>query len=278
MTAVTSRYPIVIDAGASRPLFGVSEIWRYRDLVRLLAARDVKLRFRQTRLGAIWLVVSPLFFTVGYAFLFGSIGNVKTGGTNDFVYTYVGMSLWTAFSSVFFRTCNCLLGNKDLLTHVYFPRLSIPIASVVSTQIDVLISWTILTASLVAVGDGLSPTLLLIPIWFALIQLIAGSLGLIVASFSVTFRDLQNVTSLVIALGPVFTPVAYPASALPHNFRWLATANPLTPLFDAMRACALGAQWPSALGFVYTTATVVVLVCVSCMIFRRAERRLADVI
>lgn len=243
-----------------------------------MAARDVKLRFRQTKLGALWLIMNPLIFTVGYAFLFGSIGHVPIGNHNYFVYTYCGMSLWTSFSAVFARTGNCLLGNRELLTHAYFPRLTVPLATTLATQVDVVISWGILVPFLVLTGEPVGVGLLLIPVWFGVAQLLALACGLIAASWSIEMRDLQAVTAVAIAAGPIFTPVAYPPSALPQHFQWLATINPLTPLFNGMRASAFGDAWPAATGVGFSLAALAVLTLLALAIFARAERRLADVI
>ena len=275
---VASAYPITVEASSRPPLVDLEELWRHRSLMRLMASRDVKLRFRQTRFGVLWLVINPLLFTLGYAFLFGSIGHVAVGNHNYFVFTYVGISLWASFSGVFFRTSNCLLGNRELLTHAYFPRLSVPIASMLAGQVDVLISWTILLICLVASGEPLRMGLLLIPVWFLLMQVMACAVGLIVASWTLAFRDLQNITSVVMSMGPIFTPIAYPRSALPENVRFMATINPLTGLLEAMRAGTLGGPWPSAAALTYSCGSFVFLVVVALAIFRRAERKLADVI
>jgi lipopolysaccharide transport system permease protein len=278
MSGRVHHYPQVVDAQTSARLVDLPELWRYRRLALLLAARDVKLRFRQTKFGAVWLVVNPLLFTFGYAFLFHGIGHVSVKGHNYLVFTYVGMSLWAAFNSVFNRTCNCLLGNRDLLTHAYFPRLSVPIASILATQVDVLISWFILGIFLVLDGAHPSARLVLIPVWFLLVQIAAAALGLVVASWTLAFRDLQNITAVVIAMGPIITPVAYPTSSFPSQARFLATLNPLTPMFDGMRASALGAPCPSGLAVAYSVVATGTLALAAAAIFRRAERTLADVI
>ena len=278
MKPAGSSYPVVVEAETKPGLPDLVELWRYRGLIRLLAARDVKLRFRQTRFGVIWLVANPLLFTLGYAFLFGGIGNVHVSGHSYFVFTYVGISLWGAFSAVFSRTCNCLLGNRELLTHAYFPRLAVPLASTLATQVDVLISWAILLTFLIADGTSLTPRLALIPVWFVLGQLLAAACGLLVASWTLAFRDLQNITAVVLAMGPIITPVAYPSSALPEKAHFLATINPLTPLFDGMRASTLGSAWPSLGATSYAVVATIVLAVGSSAVFRRAERKLADVI
>jgi len=278
MRAKAEQYPLVVEAGSGAGLGNIRELWRYRALVRLMALRDVKLRFRQTRFGVWWLFVNPLVFTAGYAFLFGGVGDVKVQDHSYFVFTYVGISLWGSFNYVFSRTCNCLLGNRELLTHAYFPRLAVPLASTLATQADVLISWALLLVFLVADGTPLTPHLALVPLWFLLTQLIAVSLGLLVASWTLAFRDLLSITASAVALGPIYVPVAYPASALPGQARWLATLNPLTPLFDAMRASTLGSAFPSlgALGF--SVISTILLALAALAVFARAERRLADVI
>lgn len=275
---MSSSFPVIVDATRHTRFPDARELWQYRSLIRLLAARDVKLRFRQTRFGVVWLVVNPLLFTVAYAFLFGGIGNIKVQGHSYFVFTYVGMSLWAAFNALFTRTCNCLLNNRELLTHAYFPRMSVPLASAAATQVDVLISWAILVTLLISDGTNLTARLALVPLWFLLGGVMATALGMLVASWTVAFRDLQNITALVLAAGPIITPVAYPASALPEKARFLATINPLTPIFDGMRASALGSDWPSAGALCYAVAATVGLSLVSLTVFRRVERRLADVI
>jgi lipopolysaccharide transport system permease protein len=203
---------------------------------------------------------------------------VSVEGHSYVVFTYVGISLWGSFNYVFNRTSNCLLANRELLTHAYFPRLAVPFASVLATQVDVLISWLILIVFLVADGTHPTAALALIPVWFVLVQVMAASLGLLIASWTLAFRDLQSITTTVLAMGPIFIPVAYPADALPDKARFLATLNPLTPLFDAMRASTLGLEWPSAGGFAFAIGSTALLALVALRVFAQAERRLADVI
>ncbi len=276
--AQAGRFPLVIDATTPPKMLGFGELWEYRALVRLMGIRDVKLRFRQTKFGALWLIVMPLFYSVGYAFLFGTIGGVEADANNYFVFTFVGISLWASFNGLFGRVGNCLLGNRDLLTHAYFPRLAVPLASAFSSQVDVLISWAILPVCLLISGESFSIGLLLFPLWFFVVQVYALACGLIIASWTLRFRDLQQITAIIIAVGPIFTPIAYPSTALPEKFQWLATANPLTPMFDGIRASAFGSPWPEAAPLTYSIGCAAALLVVATALFHRAERRLADVI
>ena len=257
----------------------LGELWAYRDLLLAFAMRDVRLRYRQTALGAIWVVLQPLLAAAIFSFVFGRIAKFSSGNVPYFVFAFAGMLCWNVFSATVTKSSASLLQNTNLVSKVYFPRLIMPMAPGASTLIDAGISLVLL---FILMGiNGVMPTMaiLLAPVFIALTLMIGLGVSFIAAALSVTYRDVQYVIPVMVNLLMYISPVAYAADVVPAgNSRFLFFLNPLTPIFDAFRWSVLGVGQPQWGFLAYSLVAGIVLFWGGAMIFRNLEQGFADVI
>ncbi len=218
-----------------------AELWRYRDLWLTLALRDVKLRYRQTALGVIWVLLLPLLASGVFTLVFGVVAGLPSEGSPYFLFVFAGYLGWTAFQTTLTRCSISLTGNTVLVTRVYFPRIVLPASSVLGSMLDFVVGATLLLVTLLVRGEF--PTLsslAMVPVVLVLIQCLALGLGLFTAALTVRYRDVQYVLPLLIQLLLYSSPVAYGVAAVPEHIRQFYLLNPVAPLLDALRTGLLG--------------------------------------
>ena len=258
------------------PDFG--ELWQYRELVWTFAARDLRLRYRQTVLGVLWVVIQPIIAAGVFTFVFGKVAQLDDGDGRYFLLAFAGYAGFQVFQSTLAKAGASLLSNSHVLTKVYFPRLVLPLSGILSTLVDVGVALVVFGATALVKGVSVGWPVLLFPVWVLLALVLGLGLGLVVAAWSVRFRDVQHVLPIVMQLLVYATPVGYATSKVPAAFRpWLAL-NPLSGLMDGIRWSLLGMQPPSVgatlwLGIASLSATAAGL-----LVFHRFEQDLADVI
>jgi lipopolysaccharide transport system permease protein len=270
---------IVLEPAGRGLRLGVGDLWRYRDLAWLLTWRDLKVRYKQTVLGAAWALLQPLLATAVFTLIFGRYAAIPSEGVPYAVFVYAGLLPWTYVSGAVTNASQSLLANASLVTKVYFPRVVIPASACFAGLVDLAVAATVL-AAMVALS-GARPTLAglaLLPLLVALLFLLALGLGLWLSALKVEFRDFQYLVPFLIQVWLFLTPVIYPAAIVPGRVRLLLALNPLVGLVEAFRAAALGhraVSWP-LLG---TSAAATALILASGLwYFRRVERSFADVI
>ena len=255
------------------------ELWQFRDLLTTLAQRDVKLRYRQTSLGVLWVILQPLLAAGIFSFVFGKVAKLHApNGIPYLVFSYAGLLAWNAFSSTLTKTSSCLLQNSNLVSKVYFPRLALPLSTVFSTLIDFGVAFVVMIILMLV--NHVVPTLgiLLLPVWLLLIVLLALGVGLYASALMVSYRDIQYVLPVVTQFLLYASPVAYSASLVPAKYRLIFEINPLTGLLEAFRWSLLGVgNFPLAAVTYSAIITVVVLVA-GAFSFKSMERKFADVI
>ncbi len=256
------------------------EVWRFRDLLLTLAMRDVKLRYRQTLLGAAWVVLQPVLGAAIFAFVFGLVAKLPSGGTPYFVFSYAGLAAWTAFQNTFTKAGGCLAQNANLVSKVYFPRLVLPLSTALGGALDFAISLGLLAVFLAVYGIAPGPALLLLPVWFALLTMLALGLGLAAAALSARYRDVQYILPVLLQLAMYASPVAYSLEVVPERWRGAYQLNPLAGLLEAFRWSLLGerAPAPAAWSLAVSAAAAAVVFLGGALLFRRAERGFADVL
>jgi lipopolysaccharide transport system permease protein len=255
------------------------ELWAFRELTVRFAARDITLRYRQTALGAIWVVVVPLLGAGLLSFVFGGVADLPgPPGIPYFVFTLAGMVAWTTFSQVTNRSSASLLGNASLVGKVYFPRLLLPISTVLSTLVDAAVTLALLFVLLLT--SGIRPGLgaITFPLWFLLIVALALGIGLAAGALMVRYRDIQYILPVVIQFLLFASPVAYTLASVPESAQLLYELNPLTGLLEGMRWSLIGSQRPDTWVAVYAAVWAVVTLLIGTFIFTRMEREFADVI
>ena len=250
----------------------------HRDLVRVLAARDLKLRYRQTALGVVWVLLQPILAAGVLSFVFGRIAKLPSDGVSSFLFAFAGMQVWSAINGTISRTTGSFLSNASLVSKVYFPRLILPLSALASVAVDFGVSVMLLIGLLFA--NDLSPGLpfLLLPVWFLLAVVLAQALGLFLASLSVHYRDVGQITPVVLGLMLYASPVAYSVSAVPERYFVLYHLNPFAGIIQAARWSLLGTPLPPAWTIVYASVLAVVLYLSAVVMLERLEHRFADVI
>lgn len=270
---------MVICPPAGWQLINVRELWLFRDLLFLLTWRDVKVRYKQTVLGAAWAILQPAMMMVVFSIFFGKLARVPTGGLPYPLFAYAGLLPWVFFSTAVTNAANSVVGSERLITKIYFPRLAIPFAAVGAAVIDFLIAFLLLGVLMafyrVLPGVGI----LLVPAIAGLITLTALGLGTLLSALNVAYRDFRYVVPFLVQLGMFATPSVYMDSSARLSPSWQAilSLNPMTPLIDAFRGAVLGGPIP---WFPLGIAAVVIvgLFVAGCLYFRRVEDGFADLI
>lgn len=256
----------------------LAEIWRYRDLFVTLAARDVKLRYRQTALGITWVILQPLLAAAIFTFVFGRVARMPSDGIPYMVFAYAGLLGWTAFNSTLTKSSACIVQNSQLVSKVFFPRMILPLSTVFSTLIDFAVALGVMAALMAWYGVAPGWGVLLLPVWLALLIALAVGLGLYTSALMVSYRDLQYAIPVMVQMLLYASPVAYAVSAVPASVRSYYFLNPLAGLLEAFRWSLLGhgqLQWQYV---AYAAAVTAVTFVWGAYSFKRMEQRFADVI
>lgn len=254
------------------------EIWRFRDLLWSLASRDLKLRYKQTALGVIWVVLQPLMAAGIFSFVFGLVAELPSGGTPYLVFSFAGLLGWNLFSGVLGKVTGCLVGNSNLISKIYFPRLILPFSSVGSCLVDFGVAAVMMLVLLVIYRIVPTAAVLLCPIWLVVLLSMALGLGLVAAALSVSYRDVQYIMPVFTQMLLYASPVAYSVTAVPEHLRWIYLLNPITPPLEAIRSSLLGTPFPGWTPLAISIASTGALVFGGLYSFKRMEKRFADII
>jgi lipopolysaccharide transport system permease protein len=255
-----------------------SDVWRYRELLYFLAWRDVKIRYKQTMLGVMWAIIQPVFTMLVFTVLFGRLGKMPSDGVPYPIFYMSALLPWIYFSTTLPVAANSLVSNTNLLTKVYFPRVILPAAAIIGGVFDFLIGTALLILLLGYYGVHPSRAMLLWPLCVVLLIVFTFGTGMILAALNIKYRDVKHAVPFVIQLWLFVTPVIYPISMIPEQYRVWAALNPLSGLVEGFRAAVVPTRpidW-SLLG-VSAAATAVVF-AVGAMYFARAEKAFADVV
>src|SRR3989441_2571681 len=256
----------------------LKDLWVYRELLYFLTWRDIKVRYKQTLLGASWAIVQPLATMLIFTLFFGKLGHIPSDGVPYPIFAYAGLLPWMFFSNAVNSSGNSLVGSSNLITKVYFPRMIIPGAAVAAGLVDFAIAFVILIALMLYYHVPLTLGLLGLPLLVTLTTLLALGVGMWASALNVKYRDVRYALPFMIQLWMFASPVIYPASLMPQKWRWVLWLNPLTGIIEGFRSSVFGANkfdW-SALGL---PTTITLAVCVySAYHFRRMERIFADIV
>jgi len=258
----------------------VRELIEFKDLVFELARRDIKLRYRQTALGIAWVVLQPIVAAGVLNFAFGIVAGARPRGTSFFLFTFAGLLAWNLFSATLSKTSLSLVGNSYLISKVYFPRLILPLSGALSTLLDFTVSAAVLLIVQALLGILPPGSFVLFPVWIALILLLALGLGFVAAALTVQYRDIQHILPILIPFVLYASPVAYDVSQIPEAYqRAFYLINPLAALIVALRASVLGGSlMPPAPYLAWSASVAIALFLTGAAVFRRSERRFADVV
>ena len=256
----------------------LKEFWEYRELFYFLVWRDVKIRYKQTVLGATWAIIQPFFMMIVFTVFFGKMAKMPSDGIPYPVFSYAALLPWTYFSAALTHSGNSLLAGANLVRKVYFPRVALPAASALGGIVDFAIAFVILFGLMFYYDITPGIGLLLWPVLMIPLVLLAMGIGMILSSLNVKYRDIKYAIPFLIQTLLFVTPIIYPSSIAPERFRFLLSLNPLTGLIEAFRASALPSKtvdWP-LLGL--SVGITLVIFVLGAMYFRKTEREFADVI
>lgn len=261
-----------------------AELWKFRELLFFLAWRDVKVRYKQTALGAAWAVLQPAMMMVVFTVFFGRLAGVSTSGLPQPVFFLTGILPWFFFSNAVTNAANSVVGSERLITKIYFPRLAVPFATVMAAGVDFLVASSLLVVILTGyaiAGAPIAPGwgLLALPLVVAILALLATGIGTFLSGLNVAYRDFRYVVPFLIQLGMFATPRIYmhPTGNEGQLVGWLVTLNPLNSLIEAFRAGLVGGDLPWA-GLGVAALVAVFCFLAGCYHFRRVEDRFADTI
>jgi lipopolysaccharide transport system permease protein len=274
---VTEPLHVIRPAG-SRWFPDLSELWAFRDLCVALGRRDITLRYRQTILGVIWVVLQPLIAGGVFSVIFGTVAGLQSETENYFVFAYSGFIAWSAFQNALSRASGSVTGQSNLVTKVFFPRLVLPVSSIFSAVVDFLVGIGSLVIIFPITGTLPSGALITIPFWILLLFAMGLGLGTIAAALSVRFRDVQHALPVLTQLLLYASPVAYATVAVPPSIRPWFILNPIAGALDGFRWALLGTTAPSGAAIAVSVAGALLALIVGAVVFARFERQLADVI
>ena len=253
-------------------------LWRYRELLYFLVWRDIKVRYKQTALGAAWAVIQPFFTMVVFSIFFGRLAQVPSDGAPYPIFSFAALVPWGFFANGLTQSSNSIVANRDLITKVYFPRLAIPTATVLAGLVDFAIAFVVLLAMMGYYGIAPTPNVVWILPLLVLALVTALGVGLWLSALNVRYRDVRHALPFVVQAWLFITPIAYPSSLLPEPWRTVYGLNPMAGVVEGFRWALLGTDSaPPAMVAVSAVVAVVILVS-GAFYFRRVEARFADVV
>jgi len=253
------------------------ELWAYRELLWVLTTRDIRVRYKQSVLGAAWAVIRPFTAMVVFSVVFGQLAKIPSEGYPYPVFVYAALLPWTFFSGAISSSGQSVVGSSNLISKVYFPRLIIPLASAGAGLVDLLISTGILLLMMLWYGVGWSWNLLAAPLLLMAVVFSALGVGTLLAALTVSYRDFTHITPFLLQIWMYITPVVFPVSLVPQRWQWLLYLNPMTGLVEGFRASFLGKPFDVG-GLLISFAIAIAMFAVGVAYFERVERRFADII
>jgi lipopolysaccharide transport system permease protein len=252
------------------------EVWEHRELLYFLAWRDIAVRYKQTIFGATWAIIQPFLTMVAFSIFFGQLANIPSDGVPYPIFSYTALLPWQYFATALARSSNSLVGQQNLISKVYFPRLALPIASVIAPLLDFGVAFLVLIAMMFYFQIAPTPAIALLPLLLLVTVMCALGTGLWLSALNVDYRDVGYVVPFLTQLWMIATPVAYPSSLLDEPWRTLYGLNPMVGVIEGFRWVLLGTKPPEILLFLSAGISLVALVS-GAYFYRRAERTFADI-
>ena len=275
--ALPDKPLILIESEDAGVRFAFADLWAYRELLYFLTWRDIKVRYKQTALGASWAIIQPLATMLLFTLVFQRLAGLDTGSIPYPLFAYTGLLVWTFFSNAITNGTNSLINNTNLITKVYFPRAFIPAAAVAAGVVDLFIAGLILVCMLAYYGIAPGSGIALLPLFLLLSVLLAVAVGMLISALTVKYRDLRHALPFIIQFWMFASPVIYPSSLVPGRWRRLLALNPLTGIIEGFRAALTGGTFDRTATIMAVVMTLLVL-AFSFYLFRRIEETFADLI
>ena len=278
MSTTAAQDFIIIEPGRTEKNYW-ADLWRYRELFLILAWRDISVRYKQTIIGVAWAVIRPFLTMVVFTVIFGRIADLPSNGAPYALMVFAAMLPWSLFSSALGEASNSLIGNERLITKVYFPRLIIPSATVVTAFVDFLISFVILLGLMLYYRFVPGWNILLLPVFILMALLASLGPGLWITALNIKYRDFRYVIPFLVQFGLYVSPVGFSSSVVPERWRLLYSLNPMVGVIDGFRWSILGHTSPiCSRSFALSVAVIFGFVWFGVARFRKMEKTFADLI
>lgn len=271
---------IIIEAGESEKNYW-RDLWKYKELFYILSWRDIKVRYKQTTIGLLWAIIRPFLTMIVFTVIFGDLAGMNSDKSTPYsIVVLAGLLPWQFFSTGFTSASESLILNTNLLTKVYFPRLIVPISSIVTNFIDFLISFFILFLLMIYYNYIPSWHLVFLPIFILLTILLSCGVGIYLAVLNVKYRDFRYVTPFIAQIGLYVSPVGFSSNVVPEKWHLIYNLNPMVGIIDGFRWCIIGGKTDSLLSINFLIAVILILLILfySVYKFRKMEKTFADII
>ena len=269
---------VVIQPAHGWTALDLIELWKYRDLLWLLAGRDVKLRYKQTALGLTWVVLQPFVAALIFAVIFGHFGNLPSDGQSYLLFVFAGLLSWNYFSGALQRAGNSLVNDSRLISKVYFPRLLIPLASTGAVLIDFFVTLAVLLVLMLMFHTPFTWRLLTLPFFLLLTTVVAVGVSLWLSALNVQYRDFMYALPFLIQVWMYASPVVYATSIISQRWQFLFSLNPAVGFIEGFRWALLGTSTLTPAMVLISTAVGLLTLISGAYVFRRIERTFADVV
>ncbi|BCL35205.1 ABC transporter permease [Nostoc sp. MS1] len=277
-TKIVSKQELVIEAGRTEQQYW-KDIWRYRELFYFLAWRDILVRYKQTAIGIAWALIRPFLTMVVFTVVFGNLAKLPSQGAPYPILVFSAMLPWQFFANSLSECSNSLIGNANLISKVYFPRLIVPTSAVVVSFVDFMISGIILLGLMAWYNFVPTWRIVTLPFFIAIAFAASMGAGLWLASLNVKYRDFRYIVPFIVQFGLYISPVGFSSTIVPQKWRFLYSLNPIVGVIDGFRWAILGGESSLYLpGFVLSLGLVFVLLISGVWYFRKTERTFADII
>jgi lipopolysaccharide transport system permease protein len=257
---------------------GLREVWRYRELLYFLIWRDIKVRYKQTALGAAWAILQPVLMMAVFSLFFGKLAKVPSDGVPYPLFAFCGLLPWQLFAHALSESSNSLVANERLITKIYFPRLVVPMAAVLGGLVDFAVAFVVLIVLMVYYGIFPDWKIVTLPGFLALAIGTAFGVGLWLSALNVKYRDVRYTLGFLVQFWLFATPIAYPSSIVPERWQAVYALNPMVGVVDGFRWALLGKSTAPGIGLLVSVVVVVALVASGIRYFRRMERQFADIV
>ncbi len=256
----------------------IKELWTYRELLYFLIWRDIKLRYKQTELGVAWAIIQPFLTMIIFSLFFGRLAKIPSDGIPYPVFAFTALLPWTFFANGLTQSSNSLVGNSNLITKVYFPRLIIPISGVLSGAIDFAIAFVVLIGMLFYYKMHITAAILWLPLFLILALTVALGVGLWFSALNVKYRDVRFVVPFIVQVWMFATPIAYSSTLIPEHWRAIYGLNPMVGVVEGFRWMLLGARTQPTPMIAVSTAVALAILISGAYYFRRVEKTFADIV
>jgi lipopolysaccharide transport system permease protein len=256
----------------------LGDIWTYRELLYFFVWRDVKVRYKQTAIGAAWAILQPFMTMLVFSLIFGRLAKIPTGGLPYAVFYYCALLPWTYFASAVQNSTNVVVDQQRVITKIYFPRMVLPISSVLSGLVDFAIAFVMVLVLMAYYHIAPTLAVLFLPMFLLLAVLTALGVGLWLSALNAMYRDVRYVVPFLVQFWMFASPVAYPSSLIPAHWRWLYGLNPMTGVIEGFRWALTGKGRPPDLMLLASAGMVLVMLFGGLIYFNKMESTMVDVV